>query len=96
MRFADVKLPLKLICLTLNLGACAGSPPLRPHITDTQLREVREYSFTPSYNLSSQPIKIHDMSYANGMLCFHPGEAKAFKEWAKRKIEACESKAAAK
>ncbi len=90
MRSVAKRSLLKLTCLTLS--ACAGSPPLRPHIVDTQLDEVREYTFTKSYNLSSQPIKIHDLGYANGMLCFHIGEAKVFKEWAKRKIEACEAR----
>lgn len=86
MRFVKSALALSLSFGTLALSGCAGAPPVRPHVLDTQLGEMREYEFTSQYDLRG-PTAVHEMewsrdSYGNGFICFPMGEARRFRDWA--------------
>lgn len=89
-------LKMSLISGILSLSACAGQvPPVvpRPHFLDTQLGELREYTFTKSYDLKG-PTAIHEItwgknSYGNGFFCVPAGEARQFKDWAIKQANQC-------
>lgn len=72
---------LSLIFGILVLSGCAGAPKVRPHVLDLQLGEMREYEFTSKYDLQG-PVKIHELPYGQGFVCFPMGEARRFRDWA--------------
>lgn len=60
----------KLIVLFLLLSACEKYP-IPVYFIDTDLQEVREHEVVDRANIiiSEQPIAIHPLTKANGLIC---------------------------
>jgi len=92
MNFVGKKLKLKKILLTLSLSAfgCASMPDIKPHVLDTQLKEMREYKIVDRENIIIEYVTNHPMqwgknTYGNGFYCLSPEDAAALKQWAMEK-----------
>ena len=81
MKYAGAKLKLKAILSMLVLSGCTNYP-IPVYFIDTDLQEVREHSIVDRANIiiSEQPIAIHPLEKANGLICTTPETFRRMKE----------------
>lgn len=83
MKLEGVKLKLRrtLLIFALSLAAC-NEYPIPVYFVDTDLSEVREHSVVDRANviISEQPIAIHPLTKANGLICTDPVTFRKMKE----------------
>ena len=70
-----------LVVLMLALSGC-DNYPIPVYFIDTDLQEVREHSVVDRANaiISEQPIAIHPLTKANGLICTDPATFRKMKE----------------
>ena len=81
MKFADVKQLPKHLLLMLAVSGCTNYA-IPVYFIDTDLQEVREHSIVDRANIiiSEQPVAIHPLTKANGLICTTPEAFRRMKE----------------
>lgn len=75
-----------LICcfiffIILHIAGCASTPPVTPHVIDTDLLECREYEVVNTDTLQLRKKADWPIQHCNGFWAMPPNEAALWKKW---------------